>query len=75
LRLFSFGGNGLAVAALALLVFGAIKCPPNHCIECENMTNLSVAEFVAHPLENPEDWNAETKTKLEIFFLLSKKNA
>jgi len=28
LRLFSFGGYGLALAALALLVFGAIECPP-----------------------------------------------
>jgi len=28
LRLFSFGGYGLALAALALMVFGAIKCPP-----------------------------------------------
>jgi len=27
LRLFSFGGYGLALAALALLVFGAIECP------------------------------------------------
>jgi len=28
LRLFSFGGYGLALAALALMVFGAIECPP-----------------------------------------------
>jgi len=27
LRLFSFGGYGLALAALALVVFGAIECP------------------------------------------------
>jgi len=27
LRLFSFGGYGLALAALALVVFGAIQCP------------------------------------------------
>jgi len=27
LRLFSFGGYGLAIAALALVVFGAIECP------------------------------------------------
>jgi len=25
---FSFGGYGLALAALALVVFGAIECPP-----------------------------------------------
>jgi len=29
LRLFSFGGYGLALAALALVVFGAIECPPH----------------------------------------------
>jgi len=29
LRLFSFGGYGLALAALAFMVFGAIECPPN----------------------------------------------
>ena len=28
MRLFSFGGYGLALAALALVVFGAIECPP-----------------------------------------------
>jgi len=28
LRLFSFGGYGLALAALALVVFGAIEFPP-----------------------------------------------
>jgi len=28
LRLFSFGGYGLALAAMALIVFGAIECPP-----------------------------------------------
>jgi len=27
LRLFSFGGYGLALAVLALVVFGAIECP------------------------------------------------
>jgi len=27
LRRFSFGGYGLALAALALVVFGAIECP------------------------------------------------
>jgi len=32
LRLFSFRGYGLALAALALVVFGAIECPPfSHC--------------------------------------------
>jgi len=28
LRLFSFGGYGLALAALALVVFGVIECSP-----------------------------------------------
>jgi len=28
LRLFSFDGYGLALVALALVVFGAIKCSP-----------------------------------------------
>jgi len=28
LRLFSFGGYGLALVALTLVVFGAIECPP-----------------------------------------------
>ena len=28
MRLFSLGGYGLALAALALMVFGAIECPP-----------------------------------------------
>ena len=29
MRLFSFSGNGLALTALALAVFGAIECIPN----------------------------------------------
>jgi len=33
LRLFSFGAYGLALAALALVVFGAIEClPPFLCL-------------------------------------------
>jgi len=32
LRLFSFGGYGLALAALALVDFGAIECPPFHAL-------------------------------------------
>jgi len=35
LRLLSFGGYGLALAALALVVFGAIECPPNEIRETE----------------------------------------
>jgi len=30
LQLFSYGGYGLALAALALVVFGAIECPRQH---------------------------------------------
>jgi len=33
MRLSSFGGYGLALAALALMVFGAIECPPIKTIE------------------------------------------
>ena len=29
---FLVGGYGLALAALALVVLGAIECPPNHMI-------------------------------------------
>jgi len=35
LRLFSFGGYGLALAALALVVFGAIECSPHEGITGE----------------------------------------
>jgi len=42
LRLFSFGGYGLALAALVLVVFGAIECPPpdaNTVHRCEEEIN------------------------------------
>jgi len=39
LRLFSFGGYGLALAALALVVFGAIECPPHLAV-----TNFGVCD-------------------------------
>jgi len=35
LRLFSFGGYGLALAALALVDFGAIECPPFDLLNCD----------------------------------------
>jgi len=38
LRHFSFGGYGLALAALALMVFGAIECPPPYTINSLNST-------------------------------------
>jgi len=40
LRLFAFGGYGLALAALALVVFGAIECPPP-----QNLLFLSPTRF------------------------------
>jgi len=46
LRLFSFGGYGLALAALALMVFGAIKCPPkneNYEISGEGLNRVIVS--------------------------------
>jgi len=42
LRLFSFGGYGLALAALALMVFGAIECPPEKIYDLKkNKSKLS----------------------------------
>jgi len=41
LRLFSVGGYGLALAALALMVFGAIECPPCEPVVFANLRNLS----------------------------------
>jgi len=38
LRLFSLGGYGLALAALALVVFGAIECPPKNDIKRKTNT-------------------------------------
>jgi len=40
LRLFSFGGYGLALAALALMVFGAIGCPPIKLVKFEQMVQI-----------------------------------
>jgi len=40
LRLFSFGGYGLALAALALVVSGAIECPP---VKDNNRKNYPIA--------------------------------
>jgi len=42
LRLFSFGGYGLALAALALVVFGAIECPPVK-MTCETDGDIHIA--------------------------------
>jgi len=50
LRLFSFGGDGLALAALALVVFGAIECPPFVPVFCRKKffsNNLKYLNMVA----------------------------
>jgi len=41
LRLFSFGGYGLALAALALVAFGAIECPPESLRDIKKHWNVS----------------------------------
>jgi len=45
LRLFSFGGYGLALAALALVVFGAIECPPLEVTFLIKKDELGIAMF------------------------------
>jgi len=47
LRLFSFGGYGLALAALALVVFGAIECPPSllGCVISTQIGDVLMTEF------------------------------
>jgi len=44
LRLFSFGGYGLALATLALVVFGAIECPPYFPLENPEQPSLKINE-------------------------------
>jgi len=70
LRLSSFGGYGLALAALALVVFGAIECPPLGKHIWGDKTSKDVLEY--HPrisiyLEEEDeegyqldDWRANT---------------
>jgi len=57
LRLFSFGGYGLALAALALVVFGAIEGPPLK-------PDRSTATQIANPGDN--DFVASTKRSFNI---------
>ena len=45
MRLFSFGGYGLALAALALVVFGAIECPP-FCSYCVSVSSIVFQSFL-----------------------------
>jgi len=57
LQLFSFGGYGLAHAALALMVFGAIECPPKFALRKEEEDKkVFCTMFVQQPLKMP-DWN------------------
>jgi len=44
LRLFSFGGYGLPLAALALVVFGAIECPPSQIIKLSSHVGSSLSD-------------------------------
>jgi len=46
LRLFSFGGYGLALAALALVVFGAIECPSDkiYWLQKKNLSHITFHE-------------------------------
>jgi len=41
-----FGGYGLALAALALMVFGAIECSPTYAIYVSLSKQMLVANFV-----------------------------
>jgi len=50
LRLFSFGGYGLALAALALVVFGAIECLPNK-TKSGRIRNFRFPNFAGQPNE------------------------
>ena len=45
MRLFSFGGYGLALAALALVVFGAIVCPPS---SSSSKVRIQSIQFFCH---------------------------
>jgi len=39
MRIFSFGGYGLAHAPLTLVVFGAIECPPSFTVKALALRN------------------------------------
>jgi len=47
LRLFSFGGYGLALAALALVVYGAIECPPINSVSGNNLAPSCLRAYFA----------------------------
>jgi len=46
LRIFSFGGYGLALSALALAVFGAIECPPKLTISVQEIRKFSLVNRI-----------------------------
>jgi len=54
LRLFSFGGYGLALAALALVVFGAIECPPCGAISCLGEGSTGITPVLVNFLDYNE---------------------
>jgi len=61
LRIFSFGGYGLSLAALALVVSGAIECPPfGNCDLKLNLVSLAHKDFI---------WKKIVLTSLNGFFL------
>jgi len=62
LRLFSFGGYGLALAALALVVFGAIEYPPS-----TNRYSF-LSNRALNPLPPSDDVRQQKKTILEDLF-------
>jgi len=52
LRLFSFCGYGPALAALALVVFGAIEYPPIFLINRQEFMNLFISKYLLPSAEN-----------------------
>jgi len=61
LRFLSFGGYGLALAVLALVVFGAIECPswnptpsdPKIFLKCAQIRPQKIAILINQKLSNP----------------------
>jgi len=68
LRLFSFGGYGLALAALALVVFGAIECPPTQLSLAATFVGFSpyISRFVINHMQDRDSALLSPKT-LERF--------
>jgi len=66
LRLFSFGGYGLALAALALVVFGAIECPP---ALLQYLKNITFSRSLNSIFGRCED-NEQVLPRKKIFVML-----